>query len=138
MNSRIGVAAFALALAVAGCASSPIETAGRCTAPGVCKIDVSVADCQVTVKPDTVDAYGKNLEIHWDIVSPGYAFTPDGIAFKDDPTHEFHDPHRPQPKKFTWHDKNTVARPAPFPYSVRVTKDGTPCPPTDPGIINHG
>jgi hypothetical protein len=139
MNARTGVAAVAFTLALAACASNPFSSAARCEGPGVCRIQVRVADCVPAVVPDALHVFGHNHEIHWDIVdSPGYAFDDAGIEFKDDPAGEFADGHRPQPTKYIVHDKNSFASDEPYRYGLRLLKDGAQCPPTDPGIINHG
>ena len=139
MNARTGVAAVALALALAGCASSPFSRAARCEGSGVCRIEVRVADCRPDVVPDVLHVFGRNREIHWDIVdSPGYAFDDPGIEFKDDPANEFDNAQRPQPTKYIVHDKNSFASDEPYRYGLRLSRNGAQCPPTDPGIINHG
>lgn len=139
MTARTVVAGFAVALAIVGCASDRFHPKdNECKGSGVCKIEVTVVNCQASARPDPLHVFGAH-EIHWTIVdSPDYSFAQDGIVFKHDGNHEFTNPRRPQPDMFMWHDRNSVARPDPFEYSIRVMKGGTRCPVHDPGIINHG
>ncbi len=140
MTAKAVFTAAALALVAAGCAAPPPVRSMRCDTP-VCNVAVHVADCRITVDPDTVMVFGRNRQIHWDIAhdSPGYKFAADGITIKDlDPTREFTDPSRPNDTKYIWHDRNSQARSDPYHYGVKVMRGETACPPLDPGIINQG
>ena len=134
--------AAVFSLAMAGCAMLGLPPPGAAMAPcntHVCLAKVSVVDCRISVDPPKIDIAKGNhdIEIHWDIVSGGYAFPRDGIGIKDDATPpEFSNPTLLTPTKFKVNDKNSFARQ--YHYGVKVMKDGTACPPLDPTIDNQG
>lgn len=136
MTARIGITAVAFALVAAGCVSIPPSKLAACNAH-VCHVAVTVTNCTISAQPPDIDVFAPDHEIHWDIVSRGYAFPQDGIVIGDDANHEFTDPRRAeQDRKFIWHDKNSFAKS--YKYSIKVLNGATACPPLDPGIINHG
>jgi hypothetical protein len=138
MTAKLGFTAALLALVAAGCALTPPIRMAACNDPE-CHVVVTVTDCQVSVNHDPITVNGRDHEIHWDIASTGYTFADDGIIIKDfDPLREFTDPRRPNATKFIWHDRNSVARPEPFKYGINVLRNGNPCGPHDPGIVNNG
>ncbi|HEX6795993.1 MAG TPA: hypothetical protein VF304_19300 [Casimicrobiaceae bacterium] len=128
------------ALVLAGCASGPVVEAQRCDASGGCNVDVTVTSCHASANVDPIEVFGRNRNIHWEIVnSPGYTFADPGIVVGTDSTHEFVDGQiAQQGKKYILLDKNTFARNDPYPYEIKVLHDGSPCVTVDPGIINHG
>jgi hypothetical protein len=127
--------------ALLGCASfAPSGTMSECPATGVCMVTVKVADCRISVDPETLTVRNPNREIHWDIdhdsAGAGYTFADTGVWIKDyDPKREFSDPRRLTPTKFKWHDKNSF--PGTYKYGVRVMKGPATCPDLDPFIVNN-
>lgn len=140
----------AIALAEVACVSAQSSggaaASTACDGTGVCKVDVSVTQCFVTVNPSTLHVRAKNIDIFWEITSDSYRFSEaDGIKLKQD------DPDFDQPqsqsngKKFKLHDKNDQAKPGQsisYPYNVKVQRlVGTQwvnCGTFDPIIVNEG
>lgn len=137
------VYAVIASLALLGCASVKRDQSsgaepmagGSCNAHE-CHVIVTVADCKISVDPDPIAIFARNVEIHWDLRdSPGYTFTEDGIVIPANKG-DFTDPRRiPTGLKFLWHDKNTTA--ATYKYTVNVTLGAARCPSLDPQIVNH-
>lgn len=133
----------AVAAVIAGCQTTPGHPPGRPPATGkcneqVCHILVKVDNCQVSAVPETLGVSGANRELHWDIDSgaPGYTFAPDGIAFGDDPGHDFVNLHSAeQNRKYVGNDKNTFPRS--YKYAIRLMRGAEACPVYDPWIVNN-
>lgn len=136
MSARTIITAVALAFLAAGCASMRAAVPGDCKGAGACKIVVTADNCVASVDLDPLNVYGPH-SIQWDLVTSGYTFADPGITFKNDPNHEF-DPISAGPRKVIWNDKNSFAQSNPYNYRINLLKNGTACPVTDPGIINHG
>jgi len=137
-------AAATLALFVsAGCETQPTIAAGPCNA-GVCKVTIQVVDCTrrdgFVVSPDLLEVRAPN-RIEWEITSPKYKFTADGIDIKKNDG-AFEDPKViAGGRKFSWKDRH---RDAPgyaakvYNYAINVVhEDGTvTCGAFDPRISN--
>ena len=137
MTARTVVTAVAFGLIAAGCAPIRDAAPGDCRGSGACKIVVTVVDCVASADKDPLNVYDGAHSIQWDLDTSGYTFADPGITFKNDPNHEF-DPISAGPRKVIWNDKNSHASTDPYNYRINLLKDGTACPATDPGIINHG
>ena len=137
MNAGTVVTAVAFAVVVAGCASMRTDSAAACN-EHVCHVAVHVNECAISVDPDALPVDAKNVEIHWDIESPGYTFPADGIRLKeDDPSQEFsHLIATPNGRRFMANDKNSSKKT--WLYGVKVMKGGVGCPALDPSIVNNG
>jgi hypothetical protein len=136
MSAKIGITAVAFALVAAGCASVPRSGTGACNTH-VCPVAVTVTGCTISADPPDLEILSHRVEIHWDIVSPGYTFPEDGIVIRDDQKNEFTDPRRAeQNRKFIWNDKNSFEKT--YKYSIKVMNGAAACAPLDPGIINRG
>ena len=139
MTAKPMFVAVASALVVAGCATGGFHTteAKDCRGSGVCKIDVTVDNCRITVA-DPINVYDGAKEIHWDIKTDNYSFPADGIFIKNDPGGQADDLRRLNDKTFKLHDKNSSDQ-TKIDYGIKVLHNNVPCsPPLDPGIINHG
>lgn len=124
-----------LALAVGGCAGMHAAKPA-CDTP-VCHVTVTVSDCRISVDPYElhVKRGNSNSQIHWTLrSSPGYAFTADGIFLKGNTGGELHSPELANPTHFKLKNKNSY--PGKYEYGINVTRDGRPCPPLDPPIVN--
>ena len=139
MSKKLWICTTLVSIGLLGCDSMPRALAEPCN-PGICKVEVSVVDCAVSIQPNRLDVPlprgGKN--IHWDIVSDDYVFAANGIVI-DRPDGEFDLPELSNPgKKFKWHDKHT--KQGDYKYSVNVIKTGVnprACPTHDPFIVNE-
>ena len=151
---------LALALAISACTCPEVKTSSvagtprpgapatdrNCKTGDSCVVWVDVADCSAK-GGTTVDASQlgiltgtHDLDISWVIRTPGYEFTREGVAFKNDSYRkEFVHPRRPVPNIYVWTDLNNAGG-DPFrtyPYGVAVAKtSGAPCVPLDPTIVN--
>lgn len=109
--------------ALLGCASMSSVLAAGCNPGGNCSVDVTVgANCAISVSPDPLDVPGPRVakKITWTIVTNGFEFASDGIAFKS-PNDEFVDPAH-QGKNFSWKNKHTI--PGDYAYNVNVVSSG--------------
>lgn len=136
MHTRAVLTTVTFAFVVAGCASPRGEGAGACN-EHVCHATVRITDCAISIDPDPLPVDRKSVEIHWDIVSPGYTFADDGIRLKDDdPRQEFDHLHRtPNGLRFMANDKNSFAKT--YRYGVKIMRGDALCT-LDPSIVNHG
>ena len=140
MSKKQWLCAPLVSIGLLGCAAM-LEPRSMGCASGVCKVDVTVVNCAITVEPNTLTVQQPRgrKKIHWDIVSADYIFAANGIAFKDDPDSEFDTPDlSPTAKKFKWDDKHSKA--GYYHYSVTVIKTGADpkqCPTLDPLIANQ-
>jgi hypothetical protein len=101
---------FAFGTALMGCSSMSAVMAAGCNPGGNCTVDVTVgANCAISVTPDTLEVPEPRgaKSITWTIVTDGFEFASNGIAFKS-PNDEFEDP-KSQGKKFSWKNKHTRA-----------------------------
>ncbi len=141
MSKKLWISAPLVSVGLLGCGAMLEPRVGTlaCTA-GICKVEVTVVNCVVTVSPLTLcvplPRGAKN--IHWDIVGNEYTFAPNGIVITD-PDGEFDaDELSNAGKKFKWHNKHT--KEGYYKYSVNVMKNGgtpTACPTYDPLIANQ-
>jgi hypothetical protein len=113
----------ALSAALLGCSSMSSVMAAGCNPGGNCSVDVTVgANCAIFVRPDPLDVPEPRgaKKMTWTIVTDGFEFASNGIAFKS-PNDEFVDPER-QGKKFSWKNKHTG--PGDYAYNVNVVSSG--------------
>jgi hypothetical protein len=101
-----------------------------------CKVDITVSDCKITVTPPVlgVSTTGKDVELRWNLKAPDYAFTDNGITFKD-PGTQFSGKYKQSDDTFKWRDANSDAGVYDYTVEVKAKKDGTICR-LDPSIIN--
>lgn len=125
-----------------GCAAKPppgLQAPG-CNPGGVCKVTVTVVDCNITLDPDdlSVPQPRGRKQIHWDIVGGDHVFAYNGIVISG-MGGEFDQPELSgDGKKFKWGDKHTG--PGNYKYSVNVVRTGlnpANCPTHDPRILNQ-
>jgi hypothetical protein len=139
MSRNLLICATLASIGLLGCQAMPRAAAPYCN-PGLCRVEVSVVDCVVSLQPDRlpVPERGRGKNIHWDIMGNEYVFAANGIVI-DRPDGEFdarelsHDG-----KKFKWHNKHT--KQGDYKYSVNVIKTGVDpraCPTHDPVISNE-
>jgi hypothetical protein len=139
MSNKQWVCAPLISLGLLGCATTLDPRVGGCSS-GVCKVDVKVVDCIITLEPYelTVPLPRGPKKIHWDIVSADYIFAANGIVIKV-PDGEFDTPDlSPNAKKFKWNNKHSKA--GNYHYGVTVIKVGVDpkqCPTLDPLIANQ-
>jgi hypothetical protein len=142
MSKKSWLCAALASVGLLGCAATPmqgLQTVG-CNAGGVCKVIVTVVDCNITLAPDDlpVPPPRGRKQIHWDIAGSDYVFAYNGIVIPD-PGGEFDQPELSgDGKKFKWGDKHTG--PGAYKYSVNVVKTGlnpANCPTRDPRILNQ-
>jgi hypothetical protein len=139
MSKKLWICNTLVSIGLLGCESMPKALAVGCT-PGICKVEVTVVDCVVSVQPDKLSVPlprgAKN--IHWDIVGSDYVFAANGIVIER-PDGEFDAAELSNAgKKFKWHNKHT--KPGSYKYSVNVMKTGVNprvCPTHDPFIANE-
>ena len=138
MSKKLWLCAPLVSSGLLACGSMLEPRSVGCT--GVCKVDVTVIDCMVSVNPYTltVPLPRERTKIHWDIVSDDYIFATNGIVITN-PDGEFDtDDLSQNGKKFKWDDKHTKA--GTYKYSVNVVKTGVgprACPTYDPLIANQ-
>lgn len=133
---------MALTMALAGCADNGRQAAGLHPLPngpgvpcnaGVCEITVTVAKCDsgccASVDKPVV-AVTSARDIRWEIVTPGFVFASNGIAF-DPPNPQFVFKVSPHPNEFRVHDAKSLD--GDFPYYVNVQG----CAPLDPWVRNQ-
>ena len=95
---------------------------------------VSIANNVISVTPDPLPVSGNNINIHWDISTPGWTFPSNGIVITN-PGSEFEDPEvQNNGNRFKWKDKNSSA--GNYKYAINVTNGSTPLT-FDPTIINQ-
>jgi hypothetical protein len=131
-------------LLIAGCGSlGSARTGAQPCNEGVCKAEVNVSLCWITVDPDPIHVPKEVNHIEWTFSKStnGYHFEQDGITIKDPSGSGITPDPGPDPvsgkkgKKFTMKDDHKVH--GKIPYTVRVVwDDGPACPPTDPMISN--
>lgn len=139
MSKKLWLCAPLVSIGLLGCAAMLEPRSAGCTS-GVCKVDVTVIDCTITVDPDTLTVplpHGRK-KIHWDIVSADYIFAANGIVIKL-PDGEFDTSDLSATgKKFKWDDKHS--KEGYYHYSVNVIKTGVDpkaCSTLDPLIANQ-
>lgn len=102
------------------------------------KVSVSSANV-LSVDPDPIDCGkrpGHDMDIEWQIVTPGWKFTQTGIVHKDNNDGTFH---HPQPGEFNFHWMNGNHHARHYHYIVNVVStDGKTSLTLDPAIHNHG
>jgi len=138
MAKRSGMYCVTVGAVLLGCSSMSSVRAAGCNPGGNCTVDVTVgANCAITVSPDPLDVPQPRgaKSITWNIVTSGYVFADNGIAFKSSNS-EFEDP-EVQGNRFKWKNKHTgVGR---YEYAVNVVRTD-PSPATcskDPVIRNE-
>ena len=96
---------------------------------------VTIANNIVSVTPDPLPAGpGNNVNLHWNIVTDGWTFPPNGIVIVN-PGDQFSDPKvKNNGKQFKWKDKNS--NDLSFKYTINVT-NGTTTQSLDPTIVNR-
>lgn len=113
---------------------SGIETMANC--PGSsCDATVSVGSCtdiRVTPEPIVV-ARGNKPVMRWNLVTPGWTFTDNGVNIRDH-FGEFEGKLKESGTRFKWKNKNS--KPGRYKYDVVVT-DGRQTCPWDPWIVNQ-
>lgn len=115
---------IAFGTALMGCSSMSGVMAAGCNPGGNCSVDVTVgANCAISVSPDPLDVPQPRgaKKITWTIVTNGFEFASNGIAFKA-PNDEFVDPAL-QGKRFSWKNKHTRA--GDYAYNVNLIGSGT-------------
>jgi hypothetical protein len=113
----------AFGTALLACSSMSIVMAAGCNPGGNCSVDVTVgANCAISVSPDPLDVPQPRgaKSITWTIVTSGYEFASNGIAFKS-ATNEFVDPVQ-QGNRFRWSNRHTLA--GSYEYNVNVVSSG--------------
>ena len=140
---------FAVAAGTAGCAAPP--SGGRMTVkscgPGLCAVNVTVNGCVpqpeadvISVKRPSPGPHPAATVIRWVIVTPGYAFTEDGVHFKNTGSPIVERPGRIAPGD-QWQIVDTPDPHAPtsidFEYRLQVTGFGATCPGPDPIVHNE-
>jgi hypothetical protein len=131
-------APVALGMALLGGLVMPDAMATGCNPGGNCTVEVTVGpNCAITVSPDPLEVPQprRAKSIAWTIVTKGFDFAPNGIAFKSE-SDEFVDPVQ-QGNRFRW--KNRHTRPGDHAYDVNVVSTGpnpTSCK-LDPVIKNR-
>lgn len=137
MNKSILYCA-AVTLILSGCAQQPRYAAQSPCNRGVCKVLVTVDDCNasggiwVNVDPVPVD---KPNKIEWTMDTEGFRFADKGIVIARDQNVDFDQYMRvSNGKKFTVRDRYKTQR-VQFKYTINVVRDdGSSCAPYDPTI----
>ncbi len=141
-------AAVAGCLGLIGCAglgtqqvTAPPPGTVYCDSPVLCKIQVYVDNCKVSVVPEYVGLPRghPNVIIMWTIETSGYEYLTDGIKFKTPGWENEFDHPSHAPTQFTMRDLNPTGlqRGRKFDYAVKVKPtNGAACPVHDPGIVN--
>ena len=150
-NGSLLVSAFAGALAIGGCA--PMVPAHHAMAPhprgpavrcdvGECNIDVTVENCQFTLKPDVVFIRRPSTMIFFTLKTAGWEFvTPTGGFMikvnESTPTSQpqLINPQLLQPDVLRVHDKNSEIGVFFFELVVRDKQSGNLCK-LDPPFVN--
>jgi len=78
--------------------------------------DVTILNDRISVRPDPLPVTGKNVNLHWTIVTDGWTFPSDGIVI-DKAAGQFSDPSA-NGKKFKWKDKDDFK--ADYKYTINV------------------
>src|SRR5262249_49915276 len=102
----------------------------------VCKVTINVSACggTVTADPPVRHVPRGTYVIQWELGS-GYEFADNGIEFKPGVPSGVFARGTKSGNKFQWVDNNTAAG-GPYPYSVRVLKNGQACASYDPEVSN--
>jgi hypothetical protein len=143
MRSKPLLCAIGASLALAGCASFqfPGTGASPCN-QGVCKVTITVKSCDqtgISATPDTVHVPKGAWHIQWDIATPEYGFTANGIAIPRNVAipgtarKVFEDPRRLTATKFQFKDNNEF--PGQYKYNIELVQGGKTCR-YDPTISN--
>ena len=142
MLKKSWLCAALASIGLLGCAATQmpgLQTVG-CNPGDVCKVAVTVVDCNITVDPVdlSVPLPRVRQQIHWDIAGSDYVFAYNGIVISGMGV-EFDQPELSgDGKKFKWRDKHT--RPGDYKYSLNVVRTGlnpANCPTYDPRILNQ-
>ena len=137
MSRRTVVFTATIAALAYACAGPPTRMGAPVCTTHECRIAVTVASCQIAADPPVIriGAANRNVELHWDITTAGFAFSDEGIVINDDPGREFQNPNKPQPTKFILHDRHTSA--GDFKYTINV-RPSSACPALtlDPWVVN--
>lgn len=89
------------------------------------QVDVSVgANNAVSCSPDPVPVHGPNVNLKFNLVTPGYVFAPTGAVVVTDGGNEFPDASKTSAdgKTATLHDRNSAK--ASYKYTVTVQPSG--------------
>jgi hypothetical protein len=105
-------------------------------------VTVTVTSCSaagITAVPDPISVPRGAWHIQWDLVTPGYAFTANGIQIPDVPIpgtgrKVFEDPQRLTATKFQYKDNDEF--PGRYKYKIEVTNGSQTCL-KDPDILNN-
>ena len=135
--------ALAASLALAGCASLQPGSASPCN-QGVCKVTLTVTSCTdpvngISATPDPVPVPRGTWHIQWDLATPGYEFTTNGISIPGNVPipgtgkKVFEDPQRLNATKYQFKDNNESK--ASYKYKVELLKGRQTCS-YDPTISN--
>jgi hypothetical protein len=144
MNAIQGLAGAA-AIVLVGCATgdvvSPRATHSPQCTQAQCNYTIQVYSCDkrgIVPEYDVIHVAKGTHRIHWVIVSPGFTFATDGIAFPGNPS-ELSNGTRVTPKEFSWTDTNASAQGAPpkgFKYDIRILDNGGRTCLHDPSVVN--
>jgi hypothetical protein len=104
--------------------------------PGMQQVTVTVANNQITVDRETVNLHGQgpNVQIQWNIATPGWTFPDNGIVIANNDG-QFHSNSAQQGTRYMWHDRNTGGKT--YKYTINVSNGSTPLS-LDPMIANEG
>jgi len=98
-----------------------------------CTVSITVVNCDNVVDPGTLYVgYRGQVQLIWQLNTPGYTFDGPGIVFQGGPITV----HGAAPRQVTAHDNNT-GRAGPFKYKIllRETATNKPCH-KDPEVVN--
>ena len=141
MKSTALFCALGASLALVGCAALqfPGSGASPCN-QGVCKVTITVSSCDhISAAPDPVSVPKGAWHIQWDVATPGYEFTANGISIPGNVTipgtgrKVFEDPRRLNATKFQFKDNNEFD--GKYKYNIELVKGGQTCR-YDPTISN--
>ncbi len=143
MKTKTLICALGASLALAGCASLQLPGSGASPCnQGVCKVTLTVRSCNsgvIVATPDPVPVPKGAWHIQWDIATPGYEFTTNGISIPGNVTipgtgrKVFEDPRRLNATKFQFKDNNEFK--GTYKYNVELTQGSQTCR-YDPNISN--
>ncbi|TMH31371.1 MAG: hypothetical protein E6H66_16250 [Betaproteobacteria bacterium] len=77
MNNRNVFATTLVVVGLVGCGSMPPTHFGPPCTTHECHATVTINGCKIAVDPEVIEVGrdNRNVEIHWDITTPGYAFS---------------------------------------------------------------